>query len=866
MKKLLSSRYIFFFILLFISVVHAEAQCGAGYTQAQLNWDNLDYYFNSGTNGTPYGYVGGNFVTNAMEQVHKFAIGTNVATITTFVAGIAKGSNATHTGNLTGYTGDDAQFTPTANGQAISITFDNEVKNATFTLYDVDGSARLDFSAKNAAPAAQTINVALQATTNLTVINNNATNAYITANTTFAANNTNTNSATVTVAGPVKSIVLTITTIGSDATFWLSDITACVTGTFPLNYHQTAASKPFTGQPDYFFVTPDNQSVYYVDAATGNSRQLFSDVSQPYVNSLAYDQVHHYLYYVVDGSATPKNNKALKKYDLNTGTISTVIADLTGSLNFPTMDQGVESSGACFYNGSLYFGIEGGKFDNSHTRKTIVYKIDFDASQNPISAAQVFAVKAYTGSNSYNDWGDFMIKDGILYNFNTARQGSGPYTYPNSSVTHYDMMTGSIVNTYINPAPSLVYTGQVAMSWTGDLYNFVSAGVQKYNNAGGFGATIPFTVINGPAWPGGAGDASEPFRPQADEGDAPASYDPATGDPAVHERMDSIRLGNTWTGEWSKLGVTGVEDNDDGLAYVPIFSPGYGNYLAQVSVYNNSGANATLCAWLDYNGNGVFDAGEAITPIAVGSSASSQLIYLYWPSISSPLSNGSYTYLRIRITSASNGMTGSNPTGYYPDGEVEDYKVVVDNFPLASNLLSFTADATANSCVKLNWTVDENVDLLRYEIEKSKDTRNWENCKTINTTGNNGAQNYSVNDDHPYTGKSYYRLKLINKNASFNYSGVKAVIIKNLSESISILPNPAVYSTVIKIGNINFAGSGSLKLISMDGKVIHSEKISLAAGDNSFVLPVESQWPEGTYLLQITTDKEIANKKLIIKR
>lgn len=39
---------------------------------------------------------------------------------------------------------------------------------------------------------------------------------------------------------------------------------------------------------------------------------------------------------------------------------------------------------------------------------------------------------------------------------------------------------------------------------------------------------------------------------------------------------------------------------------------------------NNSGANATLCAWFDYNGNGVFDVSEGLAPITVSSMASYQ--------------------------------------------------------------------------------------------------------------------------------------------------------------------------------------------------------------------------------------------------
>ncbi|MFZ1856877.1 MAG: hypothetical protein WAU29_05885, partial [Chitinophagaceae bacterium] len=45
----------------------ASGQCPGPYPNAaQLNWDNLDYYFNSGSNVAPYGFStpsNGNYVT-----------------------------------------------------------------------------------------------------------------------------------------------------------------------------------------------------------------------------------------------------------------------------------------------------------------------------------------------------------------------------------------------------------------------------------------------------------------------------------------------------------------------------------------------------------------------------------------------------------------------------------------------------------------------------------------------------------------------------------------------------------------------------------------------------------------------------------
>src|SRR5438045_1516705 len=118
MKKFLRSATI---TCLMFASIGANAQCGAGYTQAQLNWDKLDYYFNSGSNVAPYGFSGGNYISNAMEQTQKFGIGRNYVTIVTSAAGVVDGENGSHTGDVAAnFSGDDAQFTPSANAQTIT--------------------------------------------------------------------------------------------------------------------------------------------------------------------------------------------------------------------------------------------------------------------------------------------------------------------------------------------------------------------------------------------------------------------------------------------------------------------------------------------------------------------------------------------------------------------------------------------------------------------------------------------------------------------------------------------------------------------------------------------------------------------------
>ncbi|HMU47245.1 MAG TPA: GEVED domain-containing protein [Chitinophagaceae bacterium] len=877
MKIFLPALSLSFLLLTSATQMKSIAQCGAGYTQAQTNWDNLDFYWNSGGNG-PYE----SYISNAWQQSQKFAIGSNYLTIaTSSSAMVSPGSgnsaeNATHTGDLAGYTGEDVQFNPTSNGQTITITFNNEVANARFSLYDIDGNGAITVSAVNALSVAQTVttsNVGSQITitgaTSKTATSTTGSNL---------GNSSNNGSVTFTVAGPVKTITITVTTVGSDAVFWLSDINACVTGSFPTNYNQTSSNQPMTGptmnQPDYFIVTPDNQSTYMVDPATGEARWLFTDATQPYVNSFGYDPNNHVLYYVSDATATPANNKALKKYDFNTGTISTVIADIGTTLGISTFDQGIESAAASYYDGALYLGIEGGRYNpsgssNDRTRETIVWRINFDASQNPTVAYQVFATDAYnaTATTSTHDYGDLIVKNGILYDFNTARNGSN---YSQSKMHHYNLMTGNLDALYSNPGTT-AWNGQAAMGWSGQLYYFRAttsgnSGIGTYDGAGNCGSPTNITLVGGgPAWPGGAGDASENFRPKSDFGDAPASYDPNPVSPAVHERSDNIRLGATWDDEWVKRGITANNDVDDALAYAPIMAPGGGGYVAQASVYNNSGANATLIAWLDYNGNGIFDAGEANNaPITVPSSASMQNFWLLWSSTPNSFTNGQYTYLRIRITAASSGMTTAHATGYFGSGEVEDYEVLVDNYPLATHLIDFNA-ILQDSKVKLNWTATEETGSYAYEVERSADNTNWTKIALVEANNSTGTYQYHAEDINPLKGTSYYRIRILETAGTNRYSNIKKIVNNNLGSDLTIMPNPATTFTHLKFES-RWSGMAQISLLDIQGKSVLSSNQRINTGLNEINVDIPGSINSGTYFIAITADGETIKEKIIIKK
>jgi GEVED domain/Secretion system C-terminal sorting domain len=876
----------------------AKSQCSGGYpVAAQLNWDNLDYYYNSGSNVAPYGFStpsNGNYINNAKEQTQRFAVGKNAVSIVTSAAGMVRGENGVHTGNLVNYAGDDAQYTPSAVNQTITLTFDSPVSSPNFTLYDIDRSAQLTVTATNNLGLPTAVNVATQPGTILTIGILPLVRT-ITASSSTEGSASVLGAATINVPGPVNTITITVNTLGSDAVFYMSDLNACVATNFTANWHQLANNRPFVGptqnMPDYFLVTPDNNSVYMVDAATAAARWLFTDADRDYVNSFGYDPYNRFLYYISEDVAVDYTNKQIKRYDYNTETSSILVADVTAApLNIPTFNSGIESAGCAFYDGSLYFGIEGGTHSTGGgspvitTRETIIFRIDFDGSNNPIRATQVFAANASTSGSgtqtSIHDWGDFIIKNGVIYDFNTARNSSN---YSQSKYHHYNMNTGA-VTIYNNPGTAS-WNGQSGMTWAQSLYYFrastgTSSVIGTYNEAGTNGATQTIAFSGpGPAWPGGAGDASDPFRPKCDFGDAPATYDPyanpAIESPAVHERADSMWIGNTtseatsWSREYLKRGVSGTEDTDNGISTVPFLQPGGPfHFLAQVSLYNNSSGNATVMAWLDFNGNGVFDAAEAAQIVPAGPitpSASVQSRYLYWPSITTPLLSGSSTYLRVRITSAAAGMTGSHPTGYFAKGEVEDYRVPVDDYPLATQLLDFKALLNDNKQVKLNWKTTEDATVYAYEVEKSIDNINWSGVATVKATGSTGTFQYEHLDNNPLKGVSYYRIKIIESTGMSRFSPVKKIIFDEFIATLAIAPNPASRETKLLI-EANEASEVFIRVLTIEGKELMTKRNAIVSGSNSIELVLPSNIPSGVYMVRATVGNKTIQQKLIINR
>lgn len=164
-----------------------------------------------------------------------------------------------------------------------------------------------------------------------------------------------------------------------------------------------------------------------------------------------------------------------------------------------------------------------------------------------------------------------------------------------------------------------------------------------------------------------------------DYGDAPASFGTVS-----HGFLAGLNLGLLWDADPTDQHSPNADgddldgtDDEDGIILTRPLVRGSNDNRFQVTATNTTGQQAFLNAWMDFNGNGVFDSNEQIFTDTLVSAGTQTLTF----SIPASASLGD-TFARFRYSLE----RGLGPTGFVSSGEVEDYKfTIVDTFSLAVN-------------------------------------------------------------------------------------------------------------------------------------------------------------------------------------
>jgi len=88
---------------------------------------------------------------------------------------------------------------------------------------------------------------------------------------------------------------------------------------------------------------------------------------------------------------------------------------------------------------------------------------------------------------------------------------------------------------------------------------------------------------------------------------------------------------------------------------------------------------------------------------------------------------------------------------------------------LVSRILTFNSSLKKDR-VLLTWSVDANQDANRFEVEKSEDGKTFTMAALVFGTDKTGTDSYQFLESEKYSKTYYYRIKIIGKNKSEEYS------------------------------------------------------------------------------------------------
>ena len=167
--------------------------------------------------------------------------------------------------------------------------------------------------------------------------------------------------------------------------------------------------------------------------------------------------------------------------------------------------------------------------------------------------------------------------------------------------------------------------------------------------------------------------------------------------------------------------------------------------------------------------------------------------------------------------------------------------------------------------VNVTWNVANEINLLRYEVERSSNGQNFEAIgNTFPLLNNGGSTTYPYRDNNPFAGVNFYRIKAISNNGDIRYSNIARVNIVETGSCISVYPNPVI-DKMLSIKFVNQpTGDYFIQLTNKLGQVIYTSTIYIDQTNAIKKISPGSIMGSGTYQLIITREDGTKFRKQVV--
>ncbi|WP_342084770.1 PQQ-dependent sugar dehydrogenase [Dyadobacter sp. OTU695] len=210
-------------------------------------------------------------------------------------------------------------------------------------------------------------------------------------------------------------------------------------------------------------------------------------------------------------------------------------------------------------------------------------------------------------------------------------------------------------------------------------------------------------------------------------------------------------------------------------------------------------------------------------------------------------------------------FTGVRDIGEDEEGEIfavtatAVYRIEAEN-ALPVTLVDFSGKSTAEG-VRLGWQTSMEKDFKSFDIQYSRDARQFESIGMVPGANAAAGNSYSFTHSISVDGNLYYRLKMTDTDESFRYS--KMITVNRGDEEVSEI---FVRPSLIRSNELNLLLEEpfqTVEMVNAGGQVVLTEKIGGRSGPVNIPLGSTSS---GIYIVRMAGHDRVVQQKVLVLR
>lgn len=186
--------------------------------------------------------------------------------------------------------------------------------------------------------------------------------------------------------------------------------------------------------------------------------------------------------------------------------------------------------------------------------------------------------------------------------------------------------------------------------------------------------------------------------------------------------------------------------------------------------------------------------------------------------------------------------------------------------PLPVELLSFNIySIESDKQVGVKWITASESENDYFTVERSADGRIFQEVERVaGANTSNDRHSYSITDESPLAGLSYYRLKQTDLDGNYKYLGVRSIELER-EDNVVVSPNPLKDSQLNIL--INSSGDRPLevRVMNLSGEQLYSGRYTADAIQNNHVtINLPSGISAGVYIVQVFLNDRVYSSKVFV--